>query len=255
MKIAIAIAHNFPSYSRKFIESFLLVVQSFYAWNATIGNKHELVILINKDGWIDRMREMLAKEALEKEVDCIMWMDSDQRFPPTLVQQMVENLEANPEVDAITGLYIWKQPPFVPHAYAQYDPMDDRFLVACGFPLNKPFRVEGAGFGCLMMRSSLLKKRSYPRFQFQYGVYGEDLYFFREFFKQGIPFLMLCDPTINCTHLTEQEVDIQSYINYNKLEVKDGMIQVDNATVDRLTKFEKALTDKFKSEIDTGETK
>ena len=251
-KIALCIPHNYPVFDKAFTLSLLSVIASFYEWNQTLKEKHEFVILHNKDGWIDRMRELLAQEAVEvRKVDFLLWLDTDMQFPPSIVQQMMAWMEKFPELDGVTGLYTWKVPPFMPHVYSRYDEKDDKFTVAGGFPLNAGFSVEGAGFGCVMLRSSLFERTPRPWFKFEYGVYGEDLYFFRK----ARPVNMICDPRISCTHLlTGQGVDIKSYLKYNKLQVVDEIdenkqpyknIKIDQATLNRISDLQIKLTQNF----------
>ena len=94
--------------------------------------------------------------------------------------------------------------------------------MAAGFPLDEPFAVEGAGFGCIMVRASVFKRVPEPWFTFEYGGAGEDLGFCR-----AARMKMLCDPTIKCDHFMLSPFTIDHYISYNQLEVKDGAIEVD----------------------------
>ena len=237
-KIAICIPHNYPNFEKYFVFSLLSVVGSFHEWNKTIGNKHELIILNNKEGWIDFMREQLADEALKQGADYLMWVDTDMTFPPSMIQCMMAWFEKDPSLDAVTGLYTWKQPPFLPHVYARYVPEDDKFTVAGAFPLNGGFNVEGAGFGCVMIKADLFKRTERPWFKYEYGVYGEDLYFF----KKARPVNMICDTRITCKHYQTLPADIDCYLRSNNLKVEEGMIEASQETLDRISDFQEKLS-------------
>ncbi len=239
-KIAIVLPHNFPSFDPQFVMSLLGVVQQFYLWDASIGNKHQLIIIHQRDGWIDRMREMGVANALKFEADFILFLDCDMIFPNTLIEQLMKTMEEHDNIEAITGLYTFKTAPFLPHVYPEYDPVDDKFTVAAGFPLDRLFQVEGAGFGCFMARASLFQRVERPWFDFKYGVYGEDLWFCRKAKPK-----MVCDPRISCQHLTQIAVDIKSYIGQNKISVMDNKINPDDATLKAVMDFQATLDRKF----------
>jgi hypothetical protein len=246
-RIALCLPNNHPGFDREFTVSLLSVIQSFYLWNHGRDNPHDLRIIIQKDGWIDHMREKLAEEAVAMKADYVLCLDTDMVFPPNLIERMMKLFLKHKNIEAITGLYSWKAPPFVQHVYHEYNRKTDKFNVAAGFPLTEIFQVEGAGFGCVMFKTSILKKMSKPWFEFKYGVYGEDLYFFRKFIlENNRPIRMVCDPTISCKHLTQISVDVESYIRQNKILVDDkNVLRPTPDQVQRISDFQQHLTDKF----------
>lgn len=240
-KIAICIPNNRPNLDEQFVKSLLGVVQSFYVWNDTLKEKHHLTIYFKGQGWIDRMRENLAYGALEDGMDFILWLDADMTFSPSIIQQMMRIFEGYENVDAVTGLYTWKIPPFQPHVYTEF--AEGKFTPAVGFPVDKSFEVESAGFGCLMMKTSLIRKLERPWFKFIYGKCGEDMFFFKKLKEQKIPYVMLCNPRISCGHLTTIQVDIQSYIAYNNIKVKEGNLVLDDQTLKKLTEHQQRINE------------
>lgn len=246
MRIAICLPNNHPGLNPKFVKSLLEVVASFYVWQKQDNRSDELGILFNGEGWIDHMREHLADDALKQGYDLTVWMDTDMLFPASLIQLMVSAFEQHPEMEAVTGLYTWKTPPFVPHVYHKYDKDSDKFLMAAGFPLERAFPVEGAGFGCVAIKSDVFKRTERPWFEFKHGVYGEDLYFFRKAKPK-----MFCWPKISCQHLTEIAIDIGSYLKFNNLTIQNGAIQVDKETIDKISNFQSKLHSKFESDHHT----
>jgi len=192
-------------------------------WNERSGRKYELNILVQNEGWIDAMRENLVLSAKDWGADYLMWLDGDMKFPPDMIARMLAHFDADKDLEAVTGLYTWKKPPFLPHVYLELL-SNGKFQTSGIFPLKDPFVVAAAGYGCLMIKMSKYPDDIRPWFKFKRTdgeiIYGEDLYFF----KKVHPTKMICDPTIICPHLFEGQVDISSYLKYNKLEVKNNDI-------------------------------
>jgi len=224
MNIQLCIPHNYQVFNKQFVISLLGVVNSFYAYNAQNDNKHKLSTVV-MGGWkIDSIRNGLVVQALNGETTHLMWLDTDMTFKPSVIGDMIELFEKDEKLDAVTGLYTWKKPPFKPHVYTSYNKEKGNFIPAAGFPLDEPFEVKGAGYGCLMIKIEVYNKVWRPWFEMKiengHIVYGEDLFFF----KKAQPIKMLCDPRILCSHLTEINIDITSYIDYNKLKVEYNTI-------------------------------
>lgn len=233
MKIAICIPHSYENFQKYFVRSLLSLTSSFYIYNSTVGNKHEINVFIQDEGWIDFMRERLAEQAIEKGYTHLLWLDTDMSFPPGMIQRMIEWFERKDNLEAVTGLYTWKKPPYRPHTYISLTE-EGRFTVGAGFPTDAAFSVEGAGYGCLMIKADVYKRTEKPWFQFRYPSgqkddrgEGEDLYFFRK--AKGIE--MLCDPTISCNHFVQNAYNLDSYIDYNNLTVDDGQIIVSDEQI------------------------
>lgn len=213
----------------------MAIVRAFEIWNATKNKGYELDILIQNSGSIDWMRNSLASSAVESGFDYILWLDTDMVFPTRSIIAMLESFEQDETLEAVTGLYTWKKPPFLPHVYHRFNEKTQKFKIAGGFPIDKIFKVEGAGFGILMMKTSVFSRVERPWFKIieneEQIDYGEDLYFCK-----NAKMNMVCNPGISCRHLTEVGYDISSYVSYNDLEVKDGNI---NTTREQLNKIEK----------------
>lgn len=236
MKVGILLPNNRPTFDKKFIMSLLGVVCSFYVWDK--DHKHQLNILVQNEGEIAFMRNRLATDALAKGVDYMLWLDCDMAIPPTVIQRMVSYFEKYENIEAVTGLYTWKEPPFLPHVYSTYNEQSKKFKMGATFPLDKPFDVDGAGFGCLMIKSEVFKRTPQPWFEMKLGKtcieYGEDLYFCRKARPK-----MICDPTISCGHFTENMVDINSYLQYNGLKVEKNAITATSQQIQSAAKEHK----------------
>ena len=248
-RIAILVPSNAGFLRTKFAESLVAVVLNFGVWNAAKGNKYILDCFIQQKGYdISFMREQLARVALEQKFDYLIHLDSYETFPPHLVQMFMESFEKDAALQAITGLYHFKTPPFCAHAYHAYDEVDDKFTLLAGFPLERPFPVQGAGFGVLAMKREVYEQVPRPFFKMVNGVMGEDLGFFRKYIKtNGRPVRMVLDPRIQVGHLTEVSIGLKSYLKANGLKVENKTIKVPDKTLKRIDGFQRKLTEGFKS--------
>lgn len=226
-RICILLPNNFGYVQEDFVMSLCEVQGEFYRWQKESGRSDELSILMQGGYCIDAMRNQLVKAALSTDQDYLFFMDTDMIFPSNVIQLMVEDLEDNEEskIEAITGVYTWKKPPFSPHIYIFGE--DEQLYPASAFPLNKLFRVDGAGGGCLMAKRELFERVEQPWFLMSSesrkvgdSTMGEDIYFFHK----AKP-LMLCDPRIQCGHVGKAVHSLDSYLSHNGLEKKDGGIE------------------------------
>jgi glycosyltransferase involved in cell wall biosynthesis len=177
------------------------------------------------------MRNTLVQVALDNKQDYLVFLDTDMTFPRNTLVKLVMDIEKNKKykMEAITGLYVRKSPPYMPHVYAQFCPERKNFRMLAQFPLDKLFPVEGAGCGCLIVKSEVFKRAKQPYFKFRtndktkekmYGrkgympaTVGEDLYFFLK--TKPITF---CDPTIQCLHYKQVGFGIEDFLKYNEIK-------------------------------------
>lgn len=219
MKVSVLVPHNFSHLIKEFALSLISLQANFYAWQKRTKRSDELDILFQSCIHLDKMRNKLVRAGLDNGSDYLLLLDSDQTFPPDMIETMVSDLEDNPELEAVTGLYTWKEPPYIPHVYRSYDPETKKYMIAGGFPLDELFQVDGAGCGCLMVKADVFKRTPEPWFKF--GAWedslpmGEDLYFC----YKAKP-MMVCDPRIRSGHYRTAMVGFNDYLRYNKLEHK-----------------------------------
>jgi len=236
MQIVICIPHSYKVFNKQFTLSLLTILNYFHVWNGERGMKHKLNILVQNAGWIDHMREQLADKAIKSGATHLLWLDTDMTFPPDIIVKMIKRFEEEPELEAVTGLYTWKKPPFLPHVYSSYNKETGRFSYGAGFPLDKSFPVAGAGFGCVMTAVELFKRVERPWFKMELDgddiKIGEDLYFC----KKAQPIKMVCDPTISCLHLIETGFDIDSHIKYNNIKITDNFLDISDEQIESVAK-------------------
>lgn len=241
MKIAICIPHNHFNFDKIFVMSLVAMVNYFYMFCLTHeGWKHELHYYIQQEGDIDVMRSRLARTVQKEKADLVLWLDTDMAFPQDMIVKMVATMKENKELDAVSGLYTHKQPPYPPQVYYKYDEESDCYRVSGGFPLDKPFMIEAAALGCCMMRMALLERIPKGEKPFVLNrneegqiVKGEDL----DFFKRVRPVKMVCDPTIVCQHLLQYPIDINNYVNHNKILIKDNRLCPTAKQLEKISSF------------------
>ena len=201
--------------------SLITLQANFYEWQKRTGRDDELDILIQSGIHLDKMRNKLIEAALEKSFDYLLLLDADQTFPHNMIEMMIGDFEDNTDVEAVTGIYTWKEPPYLPHVYRKFDEESKKFMIAGGFPLDEIFQVEGAGCGCLMVKACVFKRTEEPWFKFgSWGgslPMGEDLYFC----YKAKP-VMVCDPRIRSGHYRMATVGLMDYIKSNNLEYNAG---------------------------------
>jgi len=236
-RIVICLPHNYDQFDKDFVFSLLRMQEHFYEWIVKEKRDDNLSIIAQGGFRLDHMRNQLVETAIKYEQTHILFLDTDMTFPKETIQWMVEDLEQNEDqgVEAITGLYTWKKKPFLPHIYSKYDEDSGAFLVAGNFPLDNLFKVEAAGTGILMLKTSIFDRVDKPYFKFgepEKPKYtgaageveikhpmrlGEDMYFC----LKARP-LILCDPRISCKHFKKEGYGVDDYIDSNGLKRKDG---------------------------------
>lgn len=190
---------------------------------------------------IDEARNIIAKTAIDYECDYIFFIDSD-----TLIQkgQLERLLSWNK--DAITGISYMKVSPYFPLirekvGYRLYLPIEPK---SSGTEL---INIDGAGFGCFLVRTSVFDKIEYPWFQFKYFKHGdnwrrigEDLYFCEQLKNAKID--IYCDPTVQCRHigtdvtidLANKYKDLRSYISNERKMTKKELSEFTGLSLEKI---------------------
>ena len=230
--IGILLPSNYGSFQQEFFLSVFEMQQFFYEWCIQEKRDDQLSVLIHGGYELSEMRNNLVERALELGVTHLLFLDTDMSFPKQMIVTMLRDLEGNKGVEAITGLYTRKSPPYLPHVYPKYNKRGKKFNMCGQFPMNELFKVEGAGCGCLMTKREVFERVEKPWFSFDNNDdarvgksktkipinIGEDLYFC----LKAKP-LILCDTRLVCKHYKMNGFDISDYIEYNGLKkVKGG---------------------------------
>lgn len=225
VRIAVGLVDNHPYLMKDFALSLVQVTMSFTAWASQFKAKEYTLDIIHSNlGYIDDMRNTVANQAVDGGYDYIFWMDSDMTFPGDCLARLLAYCERD-GYEAACGLYTFKSNGFIPHLYPVLHEATGKFGRPKNFPLTQPFKVEGAGFGCLLMKTSVFKRVQRPYFTIKIEdgrmVQGEDLVFCR-----NAKMNMILDPNIRCGHMEIKNVGINDYLEYYKIKVeKDGWVR------------------------------
>lgn len=160
-------------------------------------------------------RDKIAEGAIEAGFDYILWLDSDMNFEPDLMEKMFASIG---DKDFMSGLYFTRRNEpkpcifdkcradvsageVIPTATSYYD-----------YPLNSVFEIEACGFGCVLMKVSMLKevteKMGLP-FMPAFG-FGEDLSFCMRARQLG--YKLWCDSSVKLGHNMIVESNEQMYM-------------------------------------------
>ena len=142
-------------------------------------------------------RDKIAMDALGAEADYVMWLDSDIIYPADIIRKLKSHNK-----DMVTGIYYKRTPPYTPCVYKLEE---DKLQPYLDYPEDDFFKVEAAGFGCMLMKTSVIKT-VHEKFGGCFfpvnGVGGEDLSFIRRAKECGIE--VWCDSSVKCGHIGRQ---------------------------------------------------
>ena len=159
--------------------------------------EHDGSVDIISESLVYDARDKIAMDALASKADWVMWFDSDIIYPANIIRKLMSRNK-----DMVTGLYYKRTAPFTPCIYKLED---DKLKPYLDHPEDELFQVEAAGFGCMLMKGSVIK-RVYDKFGGCFfpvnGVGGEDLSFIRRAKDVGIE--VWCDSSIKCGHVGRQ---------------------------------------------------
>ena len=144
---------------------------------------------------VDKARNMLAWEALDRDVDRILWLDSDMVFPENTMEML--NADLDEGWDIVTGLYFTRKPPVRPLISKTLD-IKQEAVSFMDYPKDSVFPIAACGFGCVMMRTDILRQMQEPPFNLFPGV-GEDYSFCHRANQLGAK--MACDSRVKAGHI------------------------------------------------------
>ncbi len=171
-------------------------------WSQTF----DMMPVIETSFSIDEARNRIAEKAIDYKCDYIFFIDSDTLIQKGQLEQLLSHNKS-----AITGVSYMRAPPYNPLirkkvGYRLYLPIE---------PYGKDLiNIDGSGFGCFLVSTSVFDNIKYPWFQLLYFKHGdkwrrigEDLYFCEQLKNTKID--IYCDPTVQCTHIgTDVTVEI-----------------------------------------------
>lgn len=174
---------------------------------ATMNKTEDCIVSFLKGSLIYDSRNKLCKQALECKADYILWIDSDMVLPKNLLEVMLEHME---DKDIVSGIYFKRVYPFSPVIYKTLGEVGEAedYL---DYPKDSIFECEGFGFGCVMMKTSILIDMLMNNEQWFTPVnnFGEDLSFMYRAKKLG--YKAYVDSRIKCGHIGHMMVSEETY--------------------------------------------
>ena len=151
---------------------------------------------------IYKSRNDLAQIAIREKADYVLWLDSDMVFPSELLVDLMADMKEGRDI--VAGVCHMRRPPFRPVFYKKLrqglTPDENEWENYDDYPKDGPFEVEACGFGCILMKTSVLQTvidRYHDLFAPLPG-FGEDLSFCIR--ARGCGFEIWVDPKIQVGH-------------------------------------------------------
>lgn len=188
--------------------------------NLVMPDNTEVDISVNANALVYVSRNQLAKRAIDKGYDFILWLDSDMVFGPITLINLLESAQKN-LLDFVSGIYFKRQLPTAPVIYKSLRWSNDKTtgvidhgsMVFDDYPKDRLFRISGAGLACTLVRVSAIQecinRFKYPPFD-PMPYLGEDLSFCWKPNECGIK--MYCDSRVKVGHVGAYVFDEKTYI-------------------------------------------
>ena len=176
------------------------------------------VYTITRNTLIYTARNTIADQAIDGGYDRVLWLDSDMTFEPDTLLKLSADIDAG--CDFVCGLYFSRKQPIRPVFYKNlWWNVSKEGLVDTGceifrdYPKDSVFEIAGAGFGCVMTSTELLRKvrdKYGSPFAPLMGM-GEDLTFCWRVKQTGGK--MFCDSRVKCGHTAFVTVNENTYLH------------------------------------------
>lgn len=140
-------------------------------------------------------RNKLAKMAVERGMEWLFFLDDDHTFGPDLLKRLLAH-----DVPVVGALYLQRQMPFLPIAYAEKDENDVYWPVDLNaHGPDDLITVRGLGTGGMLIRTEVFRALEYP--WFEHGRASEDLMFCDRVYEAGLG-PIYCDLGARMGHLS-----------------------------------------------------
>lgn len=198
------------------------VSASFAQCLARLKKDDDCLVLLNQSSLIYDSRNALAAYAINGNFDAVLWIDSDMIFQPDLLETLSADLESGKDI--VAGLCFCRRYPYLPVVYKRLElegetPINESYV---DYPEDGIFRVEGCGFGVVMMKTDVLRKISdkYNTVFSPLPHFGEDLSFCIRAKECG--YEIWCDPTVKIGHVGYITVTDRVFKSVKSLKKKEN---------------------------------
>lgn len=184
----------------------------FFASMLSLRKPEGTEVAIASCSLVYESRHTLAFKAINEGFDRVLWLDSDMSFEPDLLERLSADLDGG--LEFVSGLYFTRKNPVKPCIYEISHPTPDGnggMLPTAKSFSEVPdglFRIEGCGFGAVMMTTDLIR-RCGPLPFFPEEGFGEDLTFCRKARAAGAD--LYCDGRIKVDHIGTSIINEQTW--------------------------------------------
>ena len=169
-----------------------------------------------KNTLISVARNTIARNAIEAGFDRIMWFDSDMNIPRDALIKLTADMDRNPGIDLVTGLYFTRKASIKPVIYSHlhWEKVDGKVDAGAGNYFDYPeglIPIAGCGFGCVLTSVDIIK-RVWEKIGIPFAElpgFGEDLSFCDR--VNRLEGKIYADTTVKCGHVGVQEYNEQMY--------------------------------------------
>ena len=167
---------------------------------------------------IYKSRNDLGQLAIREKTDYVLWVDSDMVFPSDTLIDLMADLEEGRDIVAATCHM--RRPPFRPVFYKKLrmgiTPAENEHENWDDYPKDGPFKLEAVGFGCVLMRTSVLETviNKYGDLFAPLPGFGEELSFCIR--AKACGYKIHCDPKLQIGHKGSLIITEETFNAYRK---------------------------------------
>jgi len=171
----------------------------------------------SKSSLVYDARNILAKRALDDGFDRILFVDSDMKFNPDLLQRLSADMDQG--LEYVSSLCFTRRFPMQSVIYRELKYEDNGSVLNVSikpfedYPRDQIFECEGSGFGAVLISMTAIQK-VIDRFGLLFtpliGL-GEDVTFCHRFKECGGK--MYCDSRVKVGHIGQMVFDEETYLS------------------------------------------
>jgi GT2 family glycosyltransferase len=170
---------------------------------------------------------LLVEGALEHCNDYVFFTENDMLLPFDVVKRLYDAIQKT-NLDACAGLYFLRGDGTQPCLYNVNPDKTNKygFIPVLLVPEGELFTIDCPGMGCVLFKTDTFRKIEPPWFDLKEGKYGQDIFFWRKAYDNGIKCGV--DTSVQCGHLCERRVvtiqDYRDWLLKNKNDKAGGFV-------------------------------
>jgi hypothetical protein len=204
----------------------------------------ELYVIYKTGVMTSSNRNYIVTQALENDVDYILWLDSDMIYPVEILKVLIDSKK-----DIIGSIYFKRSPPYDPVVYIKGDNPNKPYKIINPYLLKDVTEVDGLGFGGLLVHIKVYKDMASRGIWHRYGTkFGypqeqkdqesHDLIFCKE--AQKLDYKIFVHHKVRCGHITEKVVTGDDWVPKGYAFTETPSVSVLMPSID-IEKAEKTL--------------